>query len=235
VYHVWGCCRVCLSSYLHHRQIVEVDEIVTCAPISSLRNLPLKRLKEYLAAYNIPNVGPKEKEDFVQAVIKARNPQTGALSPEAEVCLSSRLEGARLTIRHTIDATLFPKRAFQQLRTVRPQPPVRIQHNLNKLVHPRIAPTIAHLLNKHIAHPLLGINTDHLLLATTIALLPLLITIARLRSHLLDRVHRPQPLRRWSRPLHRLYRLLWALSLYQLRTSRLLVLVHSKLFSMRIT
>lgn len=61
------------------------DEIVTCAPISSLRTSPLKRLKEYLAAYNIPNVGPKEKEDFVQAVIKARNPQTGALSPEAEV------------------------------------------------------------------------------------------------------------------------------------------------------
>jgi hypothetical protein len=64
------------------------DEIVTCAPILSLRTLPLKRLKEYLAAYNIPNVGPKEKEDFVQAVIKARNPQTGALSPEAEVCQS---------------------------------------------------------------------------------------------------------------------------------------------------
>jgi len=61
---------------------------VTCAPISSLRNLPLKRLKEYLAAYNIPNVGPKEKEDFVQAVIKARNPQTGTLSPEAEVRLT---------------------------------------------------------------------------------------------------------------------------------------------------
>lgn len=66
---------------------VMADEIVTCAPIASLRSLPLKRLKEYLAAYNIPNVGPKEKEDFVQAVIKARNPQTGALSPEAEVCL----------------------------------------------------------------------------------------------------------------------------------------------------
>jgi hypothetical protein len=89
VYLVWGCCRVCLTSCLYHRHIVEVDEIVTCAPISSLRNLPLKRLKEYLAAYNIPNVGPKEKEDFVQAVIKARNPQTGALSPEAEVCLIS--------------------------------------------------------------------------------------------------------------------------------------------------
>ena len=88
VYPVWECCRVCLPSYLYHRHIVEVDEIVTCAPISSLRNLPLKRLKEYLAAYNIPNVGPKEKEDFVQAVIKARNLQTGALSPEAEVRLA---------------------------------------------------------------------------------------------------------------------------------------------------
>jgi len=63
------------------------DEIVTCAPVSSLRTLPLKRLKEYLAAYNIPNIGPKEKEDFVQAIMKARNPQTGALSPEAEVSL----------------------------------------------------------------------------------------------------------------------------------------------------
>jgi hypothetical protein len=61
---------------------------VTCAPVDSLRALPLKRLKEYLHAYNIPNVGPKEKEDFVQAVIKARNPRTGALSAEAEVSFS---------------------------------------------------------------------------------------------------------------------------------------------------
>jgi hypothetical protein len=60
-------------------------EQVTSAPVDSLRRLPLKLLKEYLAAYNIPNVGPKEKEDFVQAVVKARNPQTGSLSPEAEV------------------------------------------------------------------------------------------------------------------------------------------------------
>jgi hypothetical protein len=60
---------------------------VTSAPIDSLRNLPLKRLKEYLAAYNISNIGPKEKEDFVQAVVKARNARTGSLSPEAEVCL----------------------------------------------------------------------------------------------------------------------------------------------------
>ncbi|RSH91144.1 hypothetical protein EHS25_009443 [Saitozyma podzolica] len=57
---------------------------VTAAPLEILRSLPLKRLKEYLAAYNIPCIGPKEKEDFVQAVIKARNPATGCLSPEAE-------------------------------------------------------------------------------------------------------------------------------------------------------
>jgi hypothetical protein len=60
-------------------------EPVTAAPLEILRSLPLKRLKEYLAAYNIPCIGPKEKEDFVQAVIKARNPATGCLSPEAEV------------------------------------------------------------------------------------------------------------------------------------------------------
>ena len=50
-----------------------------------LRALPVKRLKEYLAAYDITLVGPKEKEDFVQAVVRARDPTTGCLSPEAEV------------------------------------------------------------------------------------------------------------------------------------------------------
>jgi len=55
------------------------------APVSILRSFPLKRLKEYLAAYDIPCVGPREKEDFVQAVVKARNPGTGCLAPEAEV------------------------------------------------------------------------------------------------------------------------------------------------------
>ncbi|WRT66934.1 uncharacterized protein IL334_003899 [Kwoniella shivajii] len=57
---------------------------VTAANLTQLRALPIKRLKEYLAAYNIPCIGPKEKEDFVQAVIRARNPNTGCLSPEAE-------------------------------------------------------------------------------------------------------------------------------------------------------
>ncbi|WVQ98523.1 hypothetical protein IAU59_005649 [Kwoniella sp. CBS 9459] len=57
---------------------------VTAASLPQLRALPIKRLKEYLAAYNIPCIGPKEKEDFVQAVVRARNPATGCLSPEAE-------------------------------------------------------------------------------------------------------------------------------------------------------
>lgn len=64
--------------------------LVTSAKIETLRSLPLKRLKEYLAAYDISCIGPKEKEDFVQAVLKARNPSTGCLSPEAEVSSSFR-------------------------------------------------------------------------------------------------------------------------------------------------
>ena len=59
--------------------------LVTAAPLQMLRSLPLKRLKEYLAAYDIPCLGPSEKEDFVQAVVKARDPHTGCLPPEAEV------------------------------------------------------------------------------------------------------------------------------------------------------
>ncbi|WVR05006.1 hypothetical protein IAU60_002018 [Kwoniella sp. DSM 27419] len=57
---------------------------VTAASLVQLRSLPIKRLKEYLAAYNIPCIGPKEKEDFVQAVLRARDPTTGCLSQEAE-------------------------------------------------------------------------------------------------------------------------------------------------------
>jgi len=62
---------------------------VTAAPLPILRSLPIKRLKDYLEAYDIPCVGPKEKEDFVQAVVRARNPKTGCLSPEAEVSCAS--------------------------------------------------------------------------------------------------------------------------------------------------
>lgn len=57
---------------------------VTAAPVTILRSLPIKRLKDYLAAYNIPCIGAKEKEDIVQTVLRARIPTTGCLSPEAE-------------------------------------------------------------------------------------------------------------------------------------------------------
>jgi hypothetical protein len=57
---------------------------VTAAPLDMLRALPLKRLKEYLAAYNIPTSGIIEKEGLVEAVVRARNPHTGTLRPENE-------------------------------------------------------------------------------------------------------------------------------------------------------
>lgn len=85
-YEVESVCVACLGMLQGESfSVMGAHEEVTSAPVDSLRRLPLKLLKEYLAAYNIPNVGPKEKEDFVQAVVKARNPQTGSLSPEAEV------------------------------------------------------------------------------------------------------------------------------------------------------
>lgn len=68
--------------------------LVTSAPLQILRGLPVKRLKEYLAAYNIDCKGPKEKEDFVQAVVRARDPLTGCLSPEAEVSETNKQCGS---------------------------------------------------------------------------------------------------------------------------------------------
>lgn len=52
---------------------------VTAAPVQTLRTLPLKRLKEYLAAYDIAAIGVREKEDLVEAALGARNPDTGTL------------------------------------------------------------------------------------------------------------------------------------------------------------
>ncbi|KAK4689969.1 hypothetical protein P7C73_g163, partial [Tremellales sp. Uapishka_1] len=72
-YEVESVCLPCLSMLQ-----------VTAAPLQTLRSLPLKRLKDYLSAYDLPCVGPKEKEDFVQAVVRARNPATGCLAPESE-------------------------------------------------------------------------------------------------------------------------------------------------------
>lgn len=74
-----------LQSMLGDIDSCGADPVVTAAPLPILRGLPLKRLKEYLAAYDISCVGPKEKEDFVQAVIKARDPRTGCLPIENEV------------------------------------------------------------------------------------------------------------------------------------------------------
>ncbi|BEI93230.1 uncharacterized protein CcaverHIS019_0508580 [Cutaneotrichosporon cavernicola] len=57
---------------------------VTAAPLDMLRALPLKRLKEYLSAYNIPTSGIIEKEGLVEAIVGARNPYTGTLLPDNE-------------------------------------------------------------------------------------------------------------------------------------------------------
>ncbi|WVQ71419.1 hypothetical protein IAR50_000956 [Cryptococcus sp. DSM 104548] len=57
---------------------------VTNAPLEILRSLPIKRLKTYLAAYNIPSIGLSEKEDLVQTVFRARDPTTGCLSAICE-------------------------------------------------------------------------------------------------------------------------------------------------------
>lgn len=71
---------------------------VTAAPVTILRSLPIKRLKDYLAAYNIPCIGAKEKEDIVQTVLRARIPTTGCLSPEAEVCVITVIVEIQLNI-----------------------------------------------------------------------------------------------------------------------------------------
>ncbi|BEJ16250.1 hypothetical protein CspHIS471_0508550 [Cutaneotrichosporon sp. HIS471] len=57
---------------------------VTAVPLDMLRALPLKRLKEYLSAYNIPTSGIIEKEGLVEAIVRARNPYTGTLLPDNE-------------------------------------------------------------------------------------------------------------------------------------------------------
>jgi hypothetical protein len=82
--------------------------IVTAAPAAILRSLPIKRLKDYIAAYDIPCLSPSEKEDFVQAVIKARSLSTGCLSPEAEVSFSCYDCGNKLiNDRATIGESLY--------------------------------------------------------------------------------------------------------------------------------
>jgi hypothetical protein len=52
-----------------------------------LRTLPLKRLQQFIKAYNLnPSaVSAIEKEDFVQLILKAKDSRTGTMPAEAEV------------------------------------------------------------------------------------------------------------------------------------------------------
>lgn len=76
-------CIACLVMLQGKRGVYYLT-LVTAAPVQTLRGLPLKRLKDYLSAYDIPVIGVKEKEDLVEAVVKARNPATGCLFTEYE-------------------------------------------------------------------------------------------------------------------------------------------------------
>lgn len=90
---------------------------VTAAPVQTLRTLPLKRLKEYLAAYDIPAVGVKEKEDLVEAVLKARNPATGTLGPAHEAYYRRKsVPGARRRAAASASGSARPN-------ATRPPPP----------------------------------------------------------------------------------------------------------------
>ncbi len=59
--------------------------IVTSGSPSYLRSLPLKRLQTYTKAYGLNTSNAIEKEDFVQAIVKARSGGTGCLAPDREV------------------------------------------------------------------------------------------------------------------------------------------------------
>lgn len=61
--------------------------VVTSGHPPFLRSLPLKRLQNYTKAYGLNTTGAIEKEDFVQTIVKAKNPVTGCLPPDAEVRL----------------------------------------------------------------------------------------------------------------------------------------------------
>ncbi len=61
-----------------------------CCPVTAgspgyLRSLPLKQLQAYIKAYGLTAPNAIEKEDFVQAILKAKSPHNGCLSPEREV------------------------------------------------------------------------------------------------------------------------------------------------------
>lgn len=126
-----------------------------------LRSLPLKRLKEYLAAYDIPCVGPKEKEDFVQAIAKARDPVTGALSPQAEVRFQICI--CALPLNHL--RAIIDGEAFQRMDSY-PVPRQRLLHDppqdkpLDHLPTEHIDRHLLHISKLDRLHP---INIDHLM------------------------------------------------------------------------
>ncbi|KAL1411181.1 hypothetical protein Q8F55_002132 [Vanrija albida] len=98
---------------------------VTAAPVDILRSMPLKRLKDYLKAYDIAAIGVKEKEDLVQAVYKARRP-TMTLPPENESYYRRRsvpLQG-QMPGRQRAASSNYPSNGSANARTApRPAPP----------------------------------------------------------------------------------------------------------------
>lgn len=86
VFIVGRCCRVC-SPVVPCEARVDGVVVVTSGHPPFLRSLPLKRLQNYTKAYGLNTTGALEKEDFVQTIVKAKNPVTGCLPPDAEVRL----------------------------------------------------------------------------------------------------------------------------------------------------
>ena len=62
---------------------------VACGNTQYLRSLPLKRLQHFIKAYNLnpAAVSAIEKEDFVQLILKAKDPRSGCMPAAAEVSL----------------------------------------------------------------------------------------------------------------------------------------------------
>jgi hypothetical protein len=67
--------------------------VVASGNAAYLRSLPLKRLQGFIKAYNLnpAAVSAIEKEDFVQLILKAKDPRTGCMPVAAEVSSVSRM------------------------------------------------------------------------------------------------------------------------------------------------
>lgn len=73
-----------------------------------LRSLPLKRLQAYTKAYGLNTTGAIEKEDFVQTIIKAKNPVTGCLPPDAEVGVPGSVIASLTECNHRVTTDGVP-------------------------------------------------------------------------------------------------------------------------------